>query len=292
MLGQYLITFREILEAGLIIGIILAYLQRVGQIDLKKHIWQGVGLSVISGVLLALIISLVYGGLSETAMEMFEGVSALIAVAVLTTMIVWMARKGRNIKEEIENKIDKVTTKGTVLGLITFSFIVVFREILETILFLTPFAAQDISGTLIGSVIGAISALVIVYLIFKTGMEIDLRKFFYFSSILLIFVASGLAGYGVHELIEVYEPSGWLGMTAYEIGLSESHILHDEGIIGSVFSVMFGYSTSMEWLRVIVQFGYLMLSLPLVVLIYKMPEKLAECRNSICRKLKRTRKKS
>lgn len=281
MLGQYLITFREALEASLIIGIIIAYMQRTDRKFLNKYVWQGTILSLITGAIIAFTISLIYGGLSETAVELFEGISALIAVAVLTTMIIWMARKGKNIKEEIEKKVDKVATKGTAIGLITFSFIVVFREVLETILFLTPLATQDLTGTILGGILGLISALVLVYLIFEIGININLKNFFYFSSILLIFVASGLAGYGVHELIEVYEPSGWLSMTAFEISISEGHILHDDGIIGSIFSVMFGYSTKMEWLRVIVQFGYLVISLPSVILVYTRPEMITRWKNSL-----------
>ncbi|MEF8832648.1 MAG: FTR1 family protein, partial [Candidatus Thermoplasmatota archaeon] len=138
----------------------------------------------------------------------------------------------------------------------------------------------------LGGILGLITALVLVYLIFEIGININLKSFFYFSSILLIFVASGLAGYGVHELIVVYEPSGWMGMNAFEISISEGHILHDDSILGSILSVMFGYSTKMEWLRVIVQFGYLAISLPSVILLYKMPQKLTRIKNSLLAMMK------
>ncbi|PTD94117.1 ferrous iron transporter [archaeon SCG-AAA382B04] len=269
MMGQYLITFREVLEASLIIGIIIAYMTRTDRKHLKKYVWEGTGLSILASTIIGIGILQIYNGLSETSMELFEGISAFIAVAVLTTMIIWMSRKGTKIKTEVKQKIETAATKGTVIGIISFSFIVVFREAFETILFLTPMATRDLTGTIIGAILGTISALIIAYLIFKVGIEIDIKKFFYFSSILLIFVASGLAGYGTHELIEVFEPNGWIGTVAFDLGIPEKSLLGYEGPIGSIFSVMFGYTTKMSWLRLIIQFGYLIIALPTTILAYK-----------------------
>jgi high-affinity iron transporter len=277
MLGQYLIAFREVLEAALIIGIMHAYLIRTNRANQSKYLWYGVYLALASSVALGLAIWVFYGGLADSSMKLFEGIAALIAVAVLTSMILWMATSARKIEEEIKSKVDSAVRKGAGLSLIAVAFILVFREGLETVLFLTPFGVTDPSGTVLGAMTGIISAGLIAFLIFRTGKQIELRKLFYYSSILLILLAAGLAGYGVHELIEYGEETGaemgWMEISAYDIGLEAGSPLHHKGVIGSVFAVMFGYSTSMEVARVLVHVGYLAVFLPLTITAYKHPDK-------------------
>lgn len=284
MIGQFLITFREVLEAAIIVAIIIAYLKRTGRERQIKDVWTGVGLSALASVVLGAAILALYGGLEEK--ELFEGVASYLAVIVLTSMIYWMATKGRNIKAEIESKVSKAINPFALIG---FTFIVVFREGLETVLFLTPFATQDLAGTLAGLLLGAGAALILTYLIYGVGMRINLRTFFYYSSILLVFVAAGLAGYGTHELIEWAEEEGthlgFIEETAYNLGIPKESVFHHKGAIGSIFAVLFGYSVKMEWGRVIVQFGYLIFGLYLVLRAYGKEPSLAP-RNS---RLKSTR---
>lgn len=267
MIGQYLITFREVLEAAIIVAIIIAYLRRTERNRQIKDVWTGVGLSMFASIVLGAAILRLYGGLAEK--ELFEGIASYIAVIVLTSMIYWMATKGKNLKAEIERKVSKTINP---LALISFTFIVVFREGLETVLFLTPFATQDLGGTLVGLLLGSVSALMLAYLIYGVGMRINLRTFFYYSSILLVFVAAGLAGYGTHELIEWAEEEGmhlgFIEEPAYNLGISEDSVFHHKGAIGSIFAVLFGYSVKMEWGRIIVQFGYLITALYLVLRAY------------------------
>ncbi|MCD6525302.1 MAG: FTR1 family protein [Thermococcus sp.] len=267
MIGQYLITFREVLEAAIIVAIIIAYLRRTERNRQIKDVWTGVGLSMFASIVLGAAILRLYGGLAEK--ELFEGIASYIAVIVLTSMIYWMATKGKNLKAEIERKVSKAINP---LALISFTFIVVFREGLETVLFLTPFATQDLGGTLVGLLLGSVSALMLAYLIYGVGMRINLRTFFYYSSILLVFVAAGLAGYGTHELIEWAEEEGmhlgFIEEPAYNLGISEDSVFHHKGAIGSIFAVLFGYSVKMEWGRIIVQFGYLITTLYLVLRAY------------------------
>lgn len=267
MIGPFLITFREVLEAAIIVAIIIAYLKRTNRGSQIKDVWTGVGLSVLASVVLGAGILALYGGLEEK--ELFEGIASYLAVIVLTSMIYWMATKGKNIRAEIESKVSKAINP---LALIGFTFIVVFREGLETVLFLTPFATQDLGGTLAGLLMGTGAALVLAYLIYGVGMRINLRTFFYYSSILLVFVAAGLAGYGTHELIEWAEEEGmhlgFIEEPAYNLGIPEESVFHHKGVIGSIFAVLFGYSVKMEWGRVIVQFGYLIVALYLVLRAY------------------------
>ncbi len=273
MVGQYLIAFRETLEAALIVAIILAYLHRTERRPLSRYVWYGVSTALVLALVLGLSLWLLFGGISESAQVLFEGGAALLAVAVLTWMIFWMATKGREIQTEIERSIASLTTRGTLLGLALFSFIAVFREGLETVLFLTPFLIDSTVPTLIGTALGIGSAIVLSYALFVLGMRISLGRFFYYTSILLVLIAGGLFGYGVHELIEYAELGGvelgWLGKYAYTLNIPPGSIFHHTGAVGSIFAVMLGYTVRAEWARLIVQVVYLAVFLPLIIRVYR-----------------------
>jgi high-affinity iron transporter len=181
-----------------------------------------------------------------------------------------MATKGKELKAEVERRVESIATRGAALGLISFAFVAVFREGLETVLFLTPFLVEDALGTVAGLLLGVATAVVLAYAIFFTGMRIGLRRFFYFTSILLVLLAAGLIGYGIHELMEYTGPAawGWLGQSAYNLNIPEGSLLHHKGAVGSIFAVMFGYTARAEWARVIIHVIYLAVVMPLVIWIY------------------------
>lgn len=273
MIGPYLLTFREGLEAAMIIAIILAYLNKTQRDFLSRYVWYGVGFSIVLSLILGVASWLLYGAIPKSAQVLFEGGAALLAVVVLTTMIFWMATKGRELRTEIEQRVKAIATRGAILGLVSFSFIVVFREGLETVVFLMPFLVDNAGRTLIGAGLGMGSALILSFAIFVFGMRINLGKFFYYSSLLLILLAGGLFGYGVHELIEYWNLSGvqlgWLGNYAYVLNIPTDSILHHKGAVGSIFAVMLGYTVKAEWARVIVHIAYLAVALPLVIRVYR-----------------------
>ncbi len=270
MLGQYLITFREVLEAALITSIVLAYLVRTGRSPLSRYVWYGVLSATVGSVFLGASIWLAYGTLPKSVQVLFEGTAALIAVVVLSSMIYWMATRGKELRTEVERRVEAIATRGATLGLVSFAFVAVFREGLETVLFLTPFMVTDTVGTIAGLSLGVLTSLALAYGIFIVGMKINIRRFFYFTSILLVLLAGGLAGYGVHELIEYTgsAPWGWVGQSAYNLNIPSDSLFHHKGAIGSVFAVMFGYTVKAEWARVIVHLSYLAVVLPLVIWVY------------------------
>jgi high-affinity iron transporter len=272
MLGPYLITFREGLEAAMITAIILAYLNKTQRGPLSRYIWYGVSFSLVLALILGISSWLLYGAIPKSAQVLFEGGAALLAVVVLTSMIFWMATKGRMIRAEIEERVQAIATRGAVLGLVSFSFIVVFREGLETVVFLMPFLADNAGAALIGAVLGIGSALILSFAIYVFGMRINLGKFFHYSSLLLILLAGGLFGYGIHELMEYWQLSGaqlgWLGDYAYVLNIPAESIFHHKGAVGSIFAVLLGYTVKAEWARVIGHIAYLAIALPLVIRAY------------------------
>ncbi|MBS7649693.1 FTR1 family protein, partial [Candidatus Bathyarchaeota archaeon] len=266
MFGQYLIVFRESFEAALILLIILSYLNRVGMHNLSRYVWYGVYLSVAASLGLGLTIWLIYGVLPKTLQLLFETLAAFTAVIVLSSVVYWMAFKGKYIKQEMEQRVEMAVGRGSIIGLMSLSFVVVFREGFEIVLFLTPFFLTETTTTIVGALAGMMTVLILSLGIYMFGMKINIRRFFYFTSILLVLIAGGLAGYGAHEIIEYFEEIkvnlGWLSEKAYMLNISSNNLLHHKNLIGSILAVMFGYTVSAEWARVIVHLSYLAAVLP------------------------------
>jgi len=259
--ASLLITFREALEAALIVSIVSAYLRKIGQTSLNKYVYAGTVLAVAASISIGILVQLFYGGLTGASAELFGGAASLLAAAVLTYMIFWMARNSKRIKGEIEQKVDMAVSKGQIFGIASLSFVAVVREGIETVLFLTALFFVDPSGTAVGMMIGLALVVSLSILILRRTRGVNVRSFFKYSSILLIVLAAGLAGYGVHELLEAAEAYGItlgiLGQQAFNINPSDTtNFLHERGALGSFLRAMVGYDGNPEWLRVIVYVGY------------------------------------
>lgn len=256
-----LITFREALEAALIVGILAAYLKKIGRADLNRYLLIGVVGAVATSIVAGGVAAYVYGGLGGVSAELFEGFASISATAVLTYMIFWMIRNSRLIRGELEEKIHTTVTKGYVYGIAVLAFVAVAREGLETVLFLTAFAVQDFAATLVGMVAGVGIVMGLSFLMMRGIYRLDIRRFFKYTSVLLLIFSAGLFGYGVHELIEAAEHSGIeigpLAAHAYDINPADgASIFHEKGVVGSILKALVGYDGNPEWLRVIVYLGY------------------------------------
>ena len=262
---SFLITFREALEAALIVTIMITYLRKIGKEDLTKYSYLGAGAAVIASLIVGVGLQVFYGGLGKVASELFEGVASLTAVAVLTYMIFWMTKHSKEIKGELQGKIDQAVTQNELYGISALAFVAVAREGLETVLFLAATFVQDSAGTIAGLILGIAVVLALSVALMKGTVNLEIGKFFKVTSILLLVFGAGLAGYGVHELIEAGEHSGmefgWLGDKPFNINPPVNPdgsypVLHEKGILGSILKALVGYDGDPEWLRIIVYLGY------------------------------------
>jgi len=265
ILPSFLITFREALEAALIVTIMITYLRKIGKEDLDKYAYFGTGAALLVSLLAGIILQVFYGGLGKVASQLFEGIASLTAVAVLTSMIFWMTKHSKEIKGEMETRINQAVTQGELYGITALAFVAVAREGLETVLFLSATFVQDQAGTLLGAAGGILVVLGLSYVLMKGTVDLEIGKFFKVSSILLLIFGAGLAGYGVHELIEAGENSGmdfgFWGEKPFDlnppVNTDGSYpTLHEKGIIGSILKGLVGYDGNPEWLRIIVYLGY------------------------------------
>ena len=203
-MSEFLIMFREVLEGVLVVGILYTFIIKTGRKHLEKSIINGVIAAFVMTGVFAVIFQVVLGGFTGHQAAIFEGVTMIIAAVLLSTMIVWMARN-KNVAESLEKEASAIIEKdkNVALGLFALTFFAIFREGVEVVLFLYAIIFTTGGFSILGAVFGSVVSLFIGYQIFVQGQKVALKKFFNYTSILLIFVCAGLVAYGVHEFDEV-----------------------------------------------------------------------------------------
>ena len=254
MIESFLVTSRETLEASLVVGIVLAYLNRTNNQNYRKTVYYGIVFGILASILSAFIFTIFADGFEGKSQQVFEAVTMLIGAFLLTTMIFWMMQQ-RHISKEIEGRVEKHLMNSQPLfshiGIFLIIFIAIIREGIETVIFLN--ALNYASGIhFIGGTLGIIAAVVVGYLFFVSTKKINLKKLFGISSILLILFAAGLVIHGIHEFEEAGIVNGIIS-PLYDI----NNILNENGIIGSFLKGLFGYTGSPSLLEVIAYVSYL-----------------------------------
>lgn len=249
MIESFLITLREGMEAALIIGIIAAYLAKIGRRDLSKYLYGGAGFAILASAMIAVFVSRIYGGLEGRPEELFEGIASLTAVVVLSYMIVWMAVHSKHIKKELEKNVEVAISTGELIKIASLSFIVVFREGVETVLFLTAAAINEPGSTLLGFILAIAVVIALASALFRGVYTLDIGRFFKYTSFLLILFAAGITANGIHALQEakavpiiVWEDSWKAGHYITEDGIYENlPSPWASGVRGAMLGMLFGY---------------------------------------------------
>jgi len=266
MIPSFIITFREALEAALIVGIILSYLVRTKQTEYNNVVYMGVLSGIVASIIGALLFVRLAGGFTGRAEQIFEGATMLFGALLLTTMILWM-RKQRHIALELEQRVRTELTENHRLGLFLLMFVAVLREGIETVIFLGAASFVSSSNSLIGAATGIVAAILLGCAIFVGSMKINLKRFFNMTGILLILFAAGLVAYGVHELQEA-KIIPTLVKHLWDINPLVNPdgtypLLHENGYVGSILKGLFGYNGNPSLLEVLSYVTYLGLVLTL-----------------------------
>ena len=259
MLATFFLMLREGLEAALIVGIVAAYLVKIGRRDALPKVALGVGAALALSVAIGVVVTLTIQQLPRTLQSSLEGLAAILAVGVLTWMLFWMRRQGRALKGELEHGVDLAISEGTTFALVGLAFVAVIREGVETVLFLIPILSFNGTGmdTVFGGILGLVIAAAFGYAIFVAGVRVNLRRFFTVTGTVLIFVSAGLVAFAIAEFAEagLFANSG----VAFDL----NGVLPDGGPIGSVLRGLFGYRSAPTPLELL---GYVAYLVPVLVL--------------------------
>jgi high-affinity iron transporter len=204
MLPTFVIGLREGVEASLIVGIVAAFLSQRGATRQLKFVWIGVGIAVALCTGVAVVLQIIDSNLPQRQQEGLETVIALVAVAMVTSMIVWMARNARSLKGELEMRASVAVAEGSAFALVAMAFLAVLREGFETAVFLLSAfqASTNRAAASAGALLGIAVAVVIGYAIYRGGVRINLSKFFTATGLVLVVVAAGLVAFALHTAHE------------------------------------------------------------------------------------------
>lgn len=284
-MNEFIITFRECLEASLIVGIIYTVLDKNDLSQEKRVLWYGVLSSLVASIIVGVILASINSAVGNTSYEkLFEAVFMYMTAGILFYVIFWLARHVSN-RKEIEKSV-KVAVAGSSLALFLLVFFAILREGFETALFIIASFTNTGVFSYFGFVSGMILAILIGYLVVIQGRKVDLRSFFKATTLLLVFFASGMVAYGTHEAEEyfvksgklekqtinrvwdIHQPSQALNSNDKEIFYTYNtasekyyHILHDKGSVGVFLKGFFGYNSNPNWIEFILWLGSILFGL-------------------------------
>ncbi|MAH80532.1 MAG: iron permease FTR1 family protein [Rickettsiales bacterium] len=282
---EFIIVFRETLEASLIVGIIYTILVQKHLASSIQKLWLGVGTSILASIFMALIVLNLSSLVGNNAYQsLFEGIFLYITAGFIYYVIFWLSSHVSDKKQlEMETLNASKTSSWGVFFLV---FFVILREGFETVIFL--YSSFSIQGTFsyVGFGLGAFFAILIGYFIFVQGRKINLKKFFNITTLCLVFIASGMVAYGSHEIEEYltqtaiiqedtikrpwdilsptrdYEPLGLEFLYHYDSKKEYYiHILHDKGRVGVFLKGFLGYNSNPNYFELILWFISLLFGL-------------------------------
>ena len=257
MLIAFLIMLREGIEAALIVGIAAGYLKQTGSARLISAIWIGSIAAALLCLAVAIALNLASAEFPQRQQELFEAIVGFAAVGVLTSMVFWMKRAARSLKSSLQYSIDAAihSHRNRGLALVGIAFFAVAREGLESAFFLlATFQQSKGLAVPLGAVGGLVLAIAVGYAIYQGGARLNLRIFFRWTGVFILFVVAGLMAGSVRAL---HEAGIWNGLQATVFDLSG--ILPADGVFGSVLAGLLGYHDAPSAGEVI---AYLALLLP------------------------------
>jgi high-affinity iron transporter len=259
MLATILIGLREGLEASLVVGILVAYVTKIGRRDVLPRLWAGVAAAVV--VSLGVGALLTYGpyGLSFQAQEIIGGVLSIVAVGMVTWMIFWMAKHSRHLKSELQSQAD-AALHSSGRGIVILGLVSVGREGIETALFVWA-SAKSGESPLLGfatAALGILIAVALAWVIFHGVVRVNLSQFFQWTGALLVLVAAGVLAYGLGELQEVSLLPG-----ASALAWNVASVIPPTSWYGSLLGGLFSFTAQPTWLQVAAWVAYVVVVLAL-----------------------------
>jgi len=286
-LPTFVITLREGVEAALVVGIVLAYLQKVNQTKLNNWVFAGIA----GGVLISGFVGLVFNwilqtfespNLSPIFKPLLEGVFSLVAIAMLSWMLIWMTQQGKLMKGQVENSLAQTLNQdnqdqGAGWGIFSLILFAVLREGFEIVIFISA-KFQEGALPVLGALAGLVASVAIGVGLFKFSIKINIRAFFQVMGVFLILIVSGLVistlGH-LDDALRIFAQSGsqdtlciYYDHFAQELGQVRScalgglvwnlsGILPQRQFPGLLLRALFGYTEKLYLVQAIAYLGFL-----------------------------------
>lgn len=261
----FIVTLREGVEAALVVGIVLAYLNKANRSNLNNWVYGGIGSGVVASVLVGVVFVWILGLLEASnqpyapiVKPFLEGVFGVVAIVLLSWMLIWMTQQAKSLKGEVEREINTALQQNAGWGIFTLIFFAVLREGFETVVFV---AAKFQQGWIpaLGAVGGLLGAIAIGISLFKLGVKINLRQFFQIMGVFLLLIVSGLvisalAHFDISFLRLAQLNPQYSSICVYHDRFAETHscflgslvwntssVLPDRQFPGIILHTLFGY---------------------------------------------------
>lgn len=239
MLASLIIVFREVFEAGLIVGIILAATE--GVVGRAAWIAGGIAAGVVGAGLLAVFAGSLSGAFEGAGQELFTGCILIVATAMLAWHQLWMARHGREMAREMKT-VGQEVARGdrSLLAMAVVVAVAVLREGAEVVLFLYGIAASSQEGAvamLAGGLGGVGAGVLVSYLLYRGLVAIPVARLFSVTGWLIALLAAGMAGQAAYTLASADLIPSW----GYQLW-DTSWLLPQDGLLGRVLHALAGYS--------------------------------------------------
>ena len=255
-MAEFIIVFREVLEASLVVGIIYLIIEKTNQTSHFAKLWYAVFVSILASIVVGFLVIQAKNSLgNDSTQALFEAIFLYLTAFLIWYVIFWLSK----------NVSDKKVLEGQALtamelsswGIFFVVFFAILREGFETAIFLI--SSFSITGTFsyLGFFSGALLAILIGYLIVAQGRKINLRSVFKYTTLLLVFLSAGMVAYGTHEAEEYLVKSDQIEKSSItrvwdilepvqsmDTGQTIYHPLHDKGSIGLFLKGFFGYNSN------------------------------------------------
>ncbi|MDP7707507.1 iron uptake transporter permease EfeU [Mycobacterium sp. TY815] len=246
-IGVFLIGLREGLEVTLIVSIAAAFLKRNGQST--RAMFAAVGVAVLVCVGVGVGLNILSEDLPQAQQEMLETIIGVVAVAFVTTMVIWMNRNAGRLQGELEHEAEEAVTRGGSTALVVMAFLAVLKEGFELSVFLLA-AAQNSHGSRWPAAVGGVSGIAVAIAvgvgIYYGGLKLNLNRFFRITAGFLVLIAAGLA----LNVVRTAHEAGWLDVGQQQL-VDLSSWIPENSVQGALITGMFGIPTDPRLIEVL-----------------------------------------
>ncbi len=196
----FIITFRETLEAAIIIGLIFSMLKLLWVKKKKKrYISVWIILWIIMSFVFAIWFEKIFWGFTGKVEKIYEWILMIVACAMITQFIIWTNANFKDIWKTMKNNIEKIITSKQLWILSILAFVSVVREWVETVIFFNALDFSLASNDSLYAIAGIIGAIIISYFLFFTIKKINIAKVLRYTNLLFIVIAGWLLAHGIVE---------------------------------------------------------------------------------------------